>query len=205
MSAALMETPAVKGPALRVHEKADGGMDHLIAAVARHDQQAFERLYHSCIGNVFGLALRITRQRETAEEVAEDVFIQIWKTADSFDPRRGVAMAWIMTICRSRALDALRRADPAMVHPDPHELVGEGASDAGGLQDLLEATQDNQLLHAALAHLSPEQRQMLGLAFFRGMTHHEISVRTGIPLGTVKSKLRRALQLLRSKLETHFG
>ena len=101
-----------------------------IAAVASHDQRALADLYDATVSRVYGLALRIVRSRQAAEEVAADVYVQVWKSAASFDPTRGKPVAWLLTICRSRALDYLRREDPADVHPEPETLVD--VREAGG-------------------------------------------------------------------------
>ena len=135
-----------------------------------------------------------------AEEVAEDTFWQIWRQAPRFDAERGSAVAWIMTIARSRALDALRGVDPAECEAEPGELAGNEASSRDDPLDLLAAMQQGHRLHAALASLDPEPRQLVALAFFRGLSHEEIAAQTQLPLGTVKSHIRRALARLRQAL-----
>jgi len=171
-----------------------------IAQVMRQDQTAFNALYEACVGRVYGLALRITRNTALAEEVSEDTFWQIWREAPLFDAARGAAMAWILTIARSRALDSLRARDPAELHEDPAVLIGtQGSPDAGPL-DLLHATLSDHALHQALTQLDAEPRQLIALAFFRGLTHGEIATHTGLPLGTVKSHIRRGLLALKSLL-----
>ena len=174
----------------------------LMAGIASGEQRALERFYRLTLGKVFGLALRIVRCRATAEEVAEDVYVQVWHSAALYDPQRGSPMAWLLTICRSRAIDTLRRADKAILDPDPTERVDAINQQLPGLQDLLQATQEHTALHAALATLRPEQRQMLALAFFRGLTYNEIAAAAKMPLGTVKSHIRRALATLRGTLGT---
>lgn len=168
-----------------------------IAAVAGQDQQALAKLYEAMAGRVYGLALRITRQVQSAEEVAEDVFWQVWRQAPRFDATRGSAVAWILTIARSRALDALRRRDRA--EPLEDERLAALADDADP-QDLLAAVQRQHRLHAALRSLDPLPRQLLALAFFRGLPHEEIAAQMSLPLGTVKSHIRRALLRLRQLL-----
>lgn len=172
----------------------------LVAGVVAGEQRALERFYRLTVGKVFGLALRIVRCRATAEEVAEDVYVQVWQSAASFDPQRGTPLGWVLTICRSRAIDALRRADSAIVDPDPTERLDAVSPWMPGLQDLLQASQGHAALHAAISRLRPEQRQILGLAFFRGLTHPEIAAAAQLPLGTVKSHVRRALATLREEL-----
>jgi RNA polymerase sigma factor (sigma-70 family) len=172
----------------------------LLAGVAAGQQRALERFYHLTVSRVFSLALRIVRNRDTAEEVAEDVYVQIWHSAATYDLQRGAPLSWALTICRSRAIDALRRADNAIVDADPSERLDAITQQAPGAQDLLQAIQDHTALHAALARLVPEQRQLLALAFFRGLTHLEISQTALLPLGTVKSHIRRGLATLRAEL-----
>jgi len=174
----------------------------LVAGVAAGEQRAFERFYRLTINRVFGLALRIVRCRATAEEVAEDVYVQIWHSADCYDAQRGSPLGWTLTICRSRAIDALRRVDRAIVDADPTERLDAIVQHGPGLQDLLQATEDNTALHAAMARLVPEQRQVIALAFFRGLTHAEIALASELPLGTVKSYIRRGLAALREELGT---
>jgi RNA polymerase sigma-70 factor (ECF subfamily) len=174
----------------------------LVAGVAAGEQRALERFYRLTVSRVFGLALRIVRCRTKAEEVAEDVYVQIWHSAASYDVRRGTPLGWALTICRSRAIDALRRTDSAIVDADPTERLDAITQHGPGLQDLLQATQDNAALHAAVARLVPEQRQILALAFFRGLSHTEISQAAELPLGTVKSHIRRGLATLREELAT---
>ena len=173
-----------------------------MTGVAAGEQRALERFYRLTIGRVFGLALRIVRNRATAEEVAEDVYVQVWHTAATYDPLRCTPLGWALVICRSRAIDTLRRADKAIVDPDPTERLDAVAQLVPGLQDLLQATQEHAALHAALTRLQPVQRQILGLAFFRGLTHTEIAATTHLPLGTIKSHVRRALAVLREELGT---
>jgi RNA polymerase sigma factor (sigma-70 family) len=172
----------------------------LVAGVAAGEQRALERFYRLTIRKVFALALRIVRCRATAEEVAEDVYVQVWQSAARYDAQRGSPLAWALTICRSRAIDSLRRADSAIVDADPTERLDAIVQHLPGLQDLLQAAQDNAALHAAFARLKPEQRQVLGLAFFRGLTHGEIAAASKLPLGTVKSLIRRGISTLRAEL-----
>jgi len=171
-----------------------------IAQISRGDEQALGHLYDATLGRVHGLALRITRNRQAAEEVAEDVYWQVWRQAPRFDAGRGSAMSWLLTITRSRALDSLRRDDEADAHPEPETLLAAEVSQEGDPQDLLEATQRDARLHAALAGLDALPRQLLALAFFRGLTHEEIAAQAELPLGTVKSHIRRALAVLKSVL-----
>ena len=174
----------------------------LVSRMANRDEAALTDFYDATIARVYGLALRIVRSRAEAEEVAVDTMHQAWREAGRYDATRGAPLAWLLTICRSRALDLLRARDAAMTHDDPHSL--RSADDAefgdGDPQDLVAAIQSHTALAAVLAKLAPAQRQMLGLAFFRGLTHEEIAAHAALPLGTVKSQIRRALAAMRDGL-----
>lgn len=173
-----------------------------IQRVTRQDEAAFAALYQACVSRVYSVALRITRNAAQAEEVTEDTFWQTWREAPRFDPARGTALAWILTIARSRALDSLRARDQAEPVEDVETLhEAQRGHDATPL-DLLDATQTDHALHHALAQLDAQPRQLIALAFFKGLTHDEIAAHTGMPLGTVKSHIRRGLTTLKALLGT---
>jgi RNA polymerase sigma-70 factor (ECF subfamily) len=161
---------------------------------------------------VFSLAMRFTRDAPTAEEVTEDVFWQVWRQAPRFDAARGCAMAWLLTMARSRALDALRSRSREIVEAVEDEALERAqlAHESSALRhddpgDLLHAVQASSRLHAALRALEPLPRQLISLAFFRGLTHEEIAEQVSLPLGTVKSHIRRALAALRSAVGTELN
>jgi RNA polymerase sigma factor (sigma-70 family) len=170
-----------------------------IARVVNRDQQALAELYEVMVGRVFGLALRITRNVQNAEEVAEDTFWQVWRQAPRFDSARGGTVVWIMTIARSRALDALRRNKRPEILDEERVAEAEADSEADP-QDLLDAVERKHRLHSALLCLEPLPRQLLAMAFFRGLSQEDIALQTGMPLGTVKSYIRRAQLRLREIL-----
>lgn len=188
-------------PALGCSQAAadENRLEKWIEAVVDHDEAAFAALYETMVGRVYGLAFRMTRSEQLAEEIAEDTFWQLWRQAPRFDPARGSALAWIMTMARSRALDALRRKDPAESSSDPQELADTTLS-GDNPPDLLAALQEGELLHTALKGLDPVPRQLLALAFFCGLSHEEIAGHADLPLGTVKSHIRRALISLRKMM-----
>lgn len=173
----------------------------LLRDVARQQEAALAALYDATIGKAYGLALRITRQPEAAEEVVEDVYLQVWRDAGRFDPNRGKVLTWLLTICRSRALDYLRRKDEAELHPNPEELQSDVQAEGPDPLAILEATEASSAVHAALAKLQPQSRQLVALAFFRGLTHQEIADSCRMPLGTVKTTLSRAFKQMRAFLE----
>ena len=174
-----------------------------IARMVDSDQTALELLYEGLVGQVYGLALRITRRVPLAEEVVQDTFWQVWRQALRFDPEKGSAKAWVMTIARSRALDALRRIEPNECNLEAETLELIEASNDDIPPNLLVAVQQGQQLHTALASLDPMPRQLVSLAFFRGLSHDEIAGHTGLPLGTVKSHIRRALLTLQQILTSN--
>ena len=175
----------------------------LVAGVRRvvdQDEQALACLYDALAGRVRAFALRLTRQPHLAEEVTEDVFWQLWRQAPRFDPHKGCVMAWVMNMARSRALDTLRQIETQEVQDEGAvERAADSVADETPF-DLLAAVDERHLLHAALAGLEPLPRQLLALAFFRGFTHDEIAANCDLPLGTVKSQIRRSLARLQEQL-----
>jgi len=173
-----------------------------LVAIARGDQRAFERFYAATLSRVFAIARRICTDPSLAEEVTEDVYVQVWREAGRFDATRGAVLAWLLMMTRSRALDALRRADAAISVEDPLELTADQGGQSGELDplNLLDALRRDSEIHGALATLPARDRQMVALAFFRGLTHAEIAAAMQLPLGTVKTSIRRALALMRVQL-----
>lgn len=175
----------------------------LIARIAHADQAALAELYDLTAGRVYALALRIVSNAACAEEVVSDTYYQVWTQAGRYDANRGRVLTWLMTICRTRALDKWRQRDlekhvfepgADVAAPDPEPL------------DLLLATEQSSAIHGALATLDARDRQLLALAFFKEMSHQEIARQTDMPLGTVKSTIRRSMLSLRSALNlVEFG
>jgi RNA polymerase sigma-70 factor (ECF subfamily) len=174
----------------------------LLARMAAGDEAALGAFYDATMPRVYGLAVRICGNFATAEEIAADVYHQCWTGAARYDAARSRVMTWLLMICRSRAIDAVRSRDPAVAHEAPETLVEDDDERPRERdpQDLLDLMQSGTAVHAALAQLSPVQRQMIGLAFFRGLSHQEIAAHSRLPLGTVKAHIRRALELLRDSL-----
>lgn len=179
----------------------DDALAALVARVVEHDEKALEALYDATSARVHGLALRILQRPSLAEEVVEETYWQVWRQAPRFDAARGRPMTWLLAMARTRAIDALRR-DERFRHDEwPDDDGPENPDPAPPAQDLLDATRGARALHAALEALDPKARQLVALAFFRGCTHEEIAAQEAMPLGTVKSLIRRALQQLRRALE----
>ena len=172
----------------------------LIDRIMASDQDALVRLYDLTNRRLFGLALRILDDPEAAEEVVLDVYLQVWQQADRFDALRGGPLAWLFTITRSRAIDALRRSRKAARRFEPIERVTH-RPDGGAIPD--ESAADAELraaVVAALDALPREQRAVIELAYFGGLSHTEIADALAIPLGTVKTRTRLALNHLRGSL-----
>jgi RNA polymerase sigma factor (sigma-70 family) len=187
------------------HDHDDSELAQLLLAIAKADQAALATFYDATVSRVYSVALRIVRLADLAEEVTADVFMQVWREASRYDINRGRVLGWLLIIARSRALDLLRRRDEAFSHPDPHELVEEPEEQRSNPQDLLLASEESTALHTALSALAPLQRHLLSLAFFKGFTHSEIVAHTHLPLGSVKTHIRRALAQLRETLGANFA
>jgi RNA polymerase sigma-70 factor (ECF subfamily) len=171
----------------------------LVQSIAARNQLALHGLYARTHRVVFTLIMRITRNRETAEELTLDVFHDVWRRASSYDPEGGTGLGWIMNQARSRAIDRLRfeqrkkRVDPHAHNP----LPTAGESDSAEAYDLRE---QGRLLQDALAILTPDERQVIETAFFSELTYAEVAVRLHQPLGTVKTRIRSGLAKLRQVL-----
>ncbi len=178
-------------------EHGEARLSELLRAVANNDRTAFEAFYNATTERALSLVLRITQRIEIAEEVVSDVYLQVWHQADRFDPARGNAFAWLTVLCRSRALDTLRKNNAMPTHgAAPISEIPEQQADDFS-QDLLIAIEEHSAVHVAMQMLEPTQRQLLALAYFRGYTHSELAQFTGMPLGTVKTQLRRTLKKLK--------
>lgn len=173
----------------------------LVARMGAGDEAALAAFYDAAASKVHGYVLRVCRAPALAEEITEDVFFQVWTQALRYDASRARVMTWLFTIARSRTIDALRARDKAELHAAPETLVDESdGSPVQGIDALLETAQTNARLGALLGRLQPRERQLIALAFYRGLTHAEIAAHIGAPLGTVKTSIRRALATLRDAL-----
>jgi RNA polymerase sigma-70 factor (ECF subfamily) len=169
-----------------------------LSAAAQGSVKAFEAFYDTMVGHAQALARRMVRPPDVAD-VLSDAFFQAWRDASHFDPARGSAATWLLTIVHSRALDLLRR-QRAQREVDPGDEPLERPDPAPGPDELLANLQQGTRLHTALAELTPNERWVLGLAYYRDLSHSEICDVTGLPLGTVKSAIRRAQAKLRDQL-----
>ena len=170
--------------------------------VARGDTRAFEAIYDRQHRHAYGLARRIMGPADGAEEATQEAFISLWRGAASFDPERASLRTWLLTLVRNRSIDALRRrgARPAYDQGVSQDVVEKIEAPERTEEQVL-ATQENDRARRCLAELPPEQREVIGLAYFAGYTQTEIAAKVGIPLGTVKGRARLGLHKLRDAVE----
>jgi RNA polymerase sigma-70 factor (ECF subfamily) len=170
----------------------------LVQSIAEGDQLALHALYERTHHIVFTLMVRLTANRETAEELTIDVFHDVWRHAARYDAATGTVLAWIMNQARSRAIDRLRLESRKKRSPgDDCEAPAEAAADP---QDVIELREQGEALRRALAALTPDERQAIETTFFGGLTHAEAAARLNQPLGTIKTRIRSGLHKLRHAL-----
>jgi RNA polymerase sigma-70 factor (ECF subfamily) len=170
----------------------------LVQSIAAGDQLALHALYERAHRPVFTLIMRLTANRETAEEVTIDVFHDIWRRAARYDAASGTVLGWIMNQARSRAIDRLRfDSRKKRSHDADMQPLAEVAADPS---DVIELREQSELLRAALAALTSDERQAIEATFFAGLTHAEAAARLKQPLGTVKTRIRSGLHKLRDAL-----
>lgn len=173
----------------------------LIAGMRDGDERALEALYDATVGKLYALAVAILRANEDAEEVVCSTYAYAWANVSRFDAARANPLGWLLMLCRSRALDRLRQRRAAAETIDVTDIADHQSDDGAQPDELLSLLQEHSRVHKALSKLDPERRRLISLAFLQGMTHSEIAAATGLPLGTVKSHVRRALAQLRADLE----
>ena len=189
-----------QNPRMTAASNPDAELMALLDRVALRDQTALRLLYERVGGKLFGLALRVVRQREGAEDVLQEAFLTIWRLAPHYRAALSPPMAWMGLIVRSRALDALRRqrADRAQLTQEFDEVMAETLeSDAPNPMDTADASEQAWALHQCLQRLEHRQREVLSLAYLRDLSHGELAEQLRLPLGTVKTWIRRGLEKLR--------
>jgi RNA polymerase sigma-70 factor (ECF subfamily) len=171
-----------------------------LAAVARGDQAALRRVYDQTSAKLFGVCLRILKDRAEAEDVLQDVYVTVWRRAGSFDSSRGVSpITWLATLARNRAIDRLRASKAHLSRPI--DLVAETADIAPLADATLEQDQTQSRLAHCLEQLEPDHAGYVRSAFFGGYTYQTLAEAAAVPLGTMKSWIRRSLLRLRSCLD----
>jgi RNA polymerase sigma-70 factor (ECF subfamily) len=169
--------------------------DELALALRRGEERALAELFDRYGGAVYHLALRITHDPSTAQEISLDSFMQLWRQAERFNTQQGTLPSWLFTIARSRAIDRMRAAGAAK------RTQAEDTTPVSPINQPDEQAQRRQLLRQAMATLSAPQRTALELAYYEGLSHSQIAARLGEPLGTVKTRIRQAMIALRKTLE----
>jgi RNA polymerase sigma-70 factor (ECF subfamily) len=177
----------------------------LIARIEGRDADALAELYDRYSSRLMGLAQRILGDTGEAEEVLQELFLWVWRSAASFDAARGSVIAWLLVATRSRSIDRVRSRRPA-ARAGLRSV--ETVPDAAGPQDVEADSAGKQwerLCRSAISELPDDQRRALELAYFEGLTHQEISEKTGTPLGTVKTRVRLGLMKLRDRIRPYLG
>jgi RNA polymerase sigma-70 factor (ECF subfamily) len=170
--------------------------DVLLHRCTDGDRAAFRLFYDRWVSRLYGIALRITRQASLAADATQDAFVQIWQQAHRFDPERGGPEAWLIGITRYRALDIVRRQSREVRGHKADELEDESPD---ALARLI-STAEGAALHRCLGELGEDRRRLVVMAFVDGLSHSELAEHMSVPLGTVKSWIRRSLLLLRGCL-----
>jgi RNA polymerase sigma-70 factor (ECF subfamily) len=173
----------------------------LFGRVVRRDRDAFSALYDELSPMVFGLAMRTTRSKQLAEEVTQEVFIQIWREAERFDSSRGSARSWVATLAHRRSVDTVRRTQSAA---DREEAVPPQGPDIDVAERVVD-DEERRRVRAAMGELTDLQREAIELAYFGGLTYREVAEHLGAPLGTVKSRMRDGLARIRASMEQTDG
>jgi RNA polymerase sigma factor (sigma-70 family) len=180
----------------------------LLARAGLGDRRAFATLYERTSPHLFAVVLRIQRDRAVAEDLLQEVYVNVWRAAKGFDAAQSQPMTWLTSIARNRAIDSLRRAQAQPRLHSGHaqddedtDVYDETADEAAGPLELLSQASDARALQRCMAELSAAQRQSLALAYYDGLSHAELASRMGEPLGTVKSWVRRGLMGLKACLD----
>ncbi|GAA4749316.1 sigma-70 family RNA polymerase sigma factor [Nocardioides endophyticus] len=171
----------------------------LLRRAGRADEAAFARLYDATSSRVFGLALRVVRDPAQAEEVTQEVFLEIWRTAGRFDETKGSPFAWILTITHRKAVDRVRSAE-ASTRRDTTYHQSNQPTDHDTTVEAVQASLEARRVRGALKTLTDVQQEAIGLAYFGGYTHTEVATMLDLPVGTAKTRIRDGLIRLRDAL-----
>lgn len=201
--------PAIRSPAMVVQAAINDisqseaaavrSLATLVERMRSGQERALEELYEATVGKLYALASAILRSAEDTEEIVCETYAYAWANAARFDASRGNALGWLLMLCRSRALDRLRQRRASA--PDIAALREIDSDSSDQPYNILDLMQRRSRVHTALSQLTPERRHLVSLAFLQGLSHQEIAEATRLPLGTVKSHVRRALAQLRDALE----
>ncbi len=174
-----------------------------MALVQAGDTKAFGHLYDRHVSLALGLAYRILRDRGGAEDAVQEAFVAVWRDAARYDPKRGNVRSWMLSVVRHRSIDASRKRQTARARTARSDDDGaiERLDDGRSISAEVEQRDEARSLRAAIDDLPPDQRKAIDLAYFGGLTHTEIATHLGLPLGTVKGRMRLALEKLRPSCE----
>jgi RNA polymerase sigma-70 factor, ECF subfamily len=178
-------------------ERADADLDTLLTHVAKGDQAAFEALYDQLGSSVYGLVRRVLRNPSQAEEVAQEVLLEVWRAASRFDPARGSAATWVLTIAHRRAIDRVRAEEAATAR---EQRTAEVPAATDEVAETVEASMDAERLRRCLAGLTELQRESITLAYYGGYSYAQVAALLGTALGTIKTRIRDGLTRLRACL-----
>ncbi len=191
---------AGRDPRVRRRDSEDARVNELLIRAGKGDEEAFAGVYDALAAPVMSLAFRVLRDRAQAEEVTQEVMVEVWRTADRFDPDRGTARSWLLTLAHRRAVDRVRTVVAARARElrsvaceeeRPYDTVGEE----------VEAREEYRLVFRCVAELTEQLRVPLMLAYYEGLTYAEVARSLATPAGTIKSRLRQGLRRLRDCLE----
>lgn len=178
-------------------ERADADLDTLLTHVAKGDQAAFEALYDQLGSSVYGLVRRVLRNPSQAEEVAQEVLLEVWRAASRFDPARGSAATWVLTIAHRRAIDRVRAEEAATAR---EQRTAEVPTATDEVAETVEASMDAERLRRCLAGLTELQRESITLAYYGGYSYAQVAALLDTALGTIKTRIRDGLTRLRACL-----
>jgi len=187
-------TPSADG-----HSQAGPDLVDLLKACGRSDETAFARLYDATASRAVGLAVRVVRDPAQAEEVAQEAFLEIWRTAARFDPAKGSPMGWLLTIVHRKAVDRVRSAEASTRRDTTYHQQNQPI-DHDSTAEAAQASLEARRVRSALASLTPVQREALELAYFGGYTHTEVATMLDLPVGTAKTRIRDGLIRLRDTM-----
>jgi RNA polymerase sigma factor (sigma-70 family) len=195
-------------PALQDWSERSKDLSQLLARAGLGDRAAFATLYDKTSSHLFAVVLRISRDRAQAEDILQEVYVNVWRAASGFDAAQAQPLTWLTSIARNRAIDSLRRAQTqpqlqtAIANDDEETDVYDAVADeTPGPLEMLSRASDARALSHCMQALTAQQRQSVALAFYDGLSHAEVAEQMRQPLGTVKSWVRRALMSLKSCLE----
>ncbi|WP_030381165.1 MULTISPECIES: sigma-70 family RNA polymerase sigma factor [unclassified Streptomyces] len=190
-----MREPVRIGP----HPSAQPDLQELLRSVAQGDQEAFASVYDAVVGSVLGIARSVLRDRAQSEEVAQEVLVEVWRTAANYRPERGSVRNWVLTLAHRRAVDRVRSVDASAAREHKAALL-ERTPEYDEVTEAVEASLEREQVRRCLRTLTEVQRQAVDLAYYRGLTYREVAELLTLPLGTVKTRLRDGLIRLRDCL-----